>query len=188
MLKLFLRVALSVVVGIVACGTSSSNNNSGGTWMVDCVAVLGAPRPSGQIPLAAVPYSGLPRDEVLGQLTDEQLGQLADFEVCLEINGYRHDCCSDTYCPPTAPDPPIGSFVLRTVPLIANAVYTCYPDSPGDASAPSREAQVTFYRNNYGNCHVGLYEDCDRERASDPLGLAGWGPDCWEVNSLCGAI
>lgn len=158
--------------------------------MVDCVAVLGTPT-IGQMTLDAVPFSGLPRDKTIGELTDDEVGHLADYAVCLFGNGYRHDCCSSTQCPYTVPgDPPIGPFRLETIPLLASEVSTCYATTYGESQTPSREAWVSIYQGTFPNCHVGLYEDCLRESAAGTFGeVVGPSPDpCTEYNNLCGAI
>jgi hypothetical protein len=161
--------------------------------MIDCVSVLGIPPPSGQTPLAAVPLSGLPRDQRIGELTYDQVGHLVDYVVCLFGNGYRHDCCSNTQCPYTVPsDPPIGPFRLETVPLIAGNVSTCYATTYDESDTPSREAWISLDLDNFANCHVGLYEDCMRGMVSGTFGeIAGpnAGADpCLEYNDLCGAL
>jgi hypothetical protein len=186
--KRLLGVALPLTMIVAACAASNSARSEG-TWMVDCVAVLGIPTPSGQMPLAAVPRSGLPRDERIGDLSDADLARLADYDVCLGSNGYRHDCCWDNSCPYTLPgDPPIGPFRLETAAPIADQVSTCYVSTYGTASLPSREDHVSLLRGTFGACHVGLYEDCRRENTSAPFGVTAWGPDCSEFNSLCGAL
>jgi len=86
----FRRAAIgfsAAAILFLACG---SNSPPEGTWMVDCVAVLGSPPPSAQTPLAGLPYSGVPRDKLIGELTDDELGRLCDFDQCLFENGYRH--------------------------------------------------------------------------------------------------
>jgi hypothetical protein len=184
-----LGIAAVACTILLACGSSTPSSPPTGTWMVDCVSVLGIPTPSGQMPLAAVPLSGLPRDVHIGDLSDAQLGHLADYTACLFGNGYRHDCCSDTACPHTVPgDPPIGPFRLETVPLLADALSTCYPTTYGESSSPSRENNMSLDRGTFGNCHVGLYEDCMREQVSAPLADATPSPDCTEFNDLCGAL
>ncbi|MGH7271670.1 MAG: hypothetical protein ACREJ3_14660 [Polyangiaceae bacterium] len=181
-------VALALTIIVAACGASNPARSEG-TWMVDCVAVLGIPTPSGQMPLAAVPRSGLQRDERIGDLSDADLGRLADYAACIGSNGYRHDCCSDMYCPYTLPgDPPIGPFRLETTLPIADELSTCYASTQGTSSLPSREDDISLFRSNFAACHVGLYEDCQRENAAAPFGDGAWGPDCWEFNSLCGAL
>jgi hypothetical protein len=179
-------VAFGSVVGIVAACSPGESVASQGTWQVDCVAVLGTPTISAQIPLSAVPYSGVPRDGLIGDLSDEQLGAFCDFIICL-AGGYRANCCTESYCPPTVPGaPPSGQFRAESPPLIAASMTTCFEASYGDANWPSREDCVSEYRSSFGECHVGLWEDCSREVAAAPLGLAvGNGPDCREVNSGC---
>jgi hypothetical protein len=156
---------------------------------VDCVSVLGIPTPSAQLPLVAMPRSGLPRDVRIADLTDAQLGHLADYQACFFGNGYRHDCCTDDQCPHTVPgNPPIGPFRLETVPQMADAVSTCYSTTYGESAFPSREGGMSLIRETFGNCHVGLYEDCVREMFSAPLGYSSLTSDCAEYNDLCGAL
>jgi hypothetical protein len=139
--------------------------------------------------VAAIPLTGLPRDSRLTELTDAQLGRLVDWSVCLFGNGYRHACCNSTMCPSTPPGyPAIGPFRDETAPLLADTVSTCYATPADEASAPSREEVMTLYRSTYGNCHVGLYEDCMRGNAVATFGAATANPACTEYNNLCGAL
>ena len=171
---------------IAACGSANAPNE--GTWMVDCVAVLGAPEGMTQTPLAGVPYSGAPRDKRIGDLTDDELGKLVDFDVCLDYDGYRVNCCTNTGCPyAPAGDPQIGPFRLETVPVLADAVSTCGLAPGVDAYFPSREDAMSLYRSTFAGCHVSFWEDCEREFASAPYGAPNpdVGPDCLEKNSVC---
>ena len=174
-----------VAAALAACGSDAPAAEAQ-TWMVDCVAVLGAPPPASETPLAAVPYSGARRDKRIGELTDDELGKFSDFEQCLSANGYRHDCCTGAYCPNIEPvDQPVAAFRLETIPLIAAVMDTCFATTAGGSGAPSREDSMALYRNYFAACHVGLWEDCSRELAIDPFGGWGWGPDCHEKDSLC---
>jgi len=173
-------------IGIAACGPSGGSPGTGGTWQVDCVAVLGTLPQSGQMPLQAIPYSGVARDKRFAELGDADLGRFCDFYVCLGSNGgYRSDCCDDQGCPPNAPS--LGPFQLETTPLLGDLMDTCYESTYGEAAVPSRQDCISLFRSEFGACHVGLWEDCDREIASYPLGLTGaYGPDCKEMNLGCG--
>lgn len=180
--------ALAAVGACTAMCSSQRPPSGSDVRQLDCVAVLGIAGPSAHLPLAAMPYSGAPRDLRIGDLTDDELGALCDFDVCLG-NGYRHECCSAKFgCVPPAAlgDEPSRSFELNTVPLLASFVYSCYPVPADEAGLPSRESCLTVYRNTFAGCHVGAWEDCSREIAADPLaGPAGGSPDCKERNSLC---
>ena len=129
------------------------------------------------IPLASMPYSGAPRDETFGEASDDDLGRFADFEWCLKTNGYRHECYVDT-----GPDSSgtYGSFQLETIPLVADSVHSCIvtPGGSGDSSIQSREQSMAILRSQYGSCHVGPAEDCDREQASGTHIGNGFGPNC----------
>jgi hypothetical protein len=75
---------------VAACGGSEASL-SRGTWAIDCVAVVGAPV-SELTPLSAVPYSGVPRDKLISELTDDELLRLSDFLQCITGNGYHYVC------------------------------------------------------------------------------------------------
>jgi hypothetical protein len=174
-----------VLVGVVLTDCSGAPAPSPDTWMVDCVGILGIPTPSGQTPLEAVPRSGVPRDVHLGDLTDAQLGQFADWMVCVTGNGYRSECCSNTQCPYLVAGEPPGPFVLETTPVLASALATCYTATFGNAPLPSREETITLFRTSLlSGCHVGSYEDCIRESAVGGF-EGGAAPDCAELNNLC---
>lgn len=132
--------------------------------------------------LEAVPYSGAPRDRLIGELTDHDLGKLCDFDVCVTENGYRHDFCTDRWCAPYVP----AGFHLETVPLLADALYTYYTMTADTAGSPSREECVRLYRNTFGACHVGQWEDCTRQISVLPLAGRST-PSCGERNTECGA-
>jgi hypothetical protein len=187
-----LRAAVAIAAAAVlvaACGSANAPNApNGGTWMIDCVAVLGAPTGMTQTPLAGVPYSGAPRNKRIGELTDDELGKLVDFDTCLLDNGYRNDCCTYNYCPYEAPgDPPIGPFRLETVAVLTDSVSTCSLAEYRDSFSPSREDGMALYRSTFPACHVSFWEDCQRELASAPYGAPNpdVGSDCLEKNSVC---
>jgi hypothetical protein len=174
------------LVAIASCAGPPPNAvvTPHGTWAIDCVAVLGAPNvgsPTVPLPLEGVPYSGAPRDKLIGDLTDDELGRLCDFDACLGMNGYRHDFCTDRYCPTEVPgDPPVGPFHLETLPFLADEMYTFYATSYGESPIPSREDDIAEYRNYFAACHVAAWEDCSREQVA-----YGPTPDCRERNILC---
>ena len=62
-------MVLPLTAIVLACGARKPVSSEG-TWMVDCVGVLGIPTPSGLMPLAAVPRSGLSRNERIGDLSE----------------------------------------------------------------------------------------------------------------------
>ena len=97
---------VTFAVVVVACSQSSQPSwctdgandpppSVQGTWQIDCVALLGIPMPCELTPLEAVPYTGLPRADTIGSLTDDEIGRLCDFDRCLGMGGYRHDWCTD---------------------------------------------------------------------------------------------
>lgn len=146
------------------------------TVHVDCVAVLGAMPSSAPIPLASVPYSGVARDKYIGDLTDNELGHLCDFLACLRNNGYGNSCYGSGDGPKFRPE--------LSAPLY-QATLTCYPIQIDDPSAAprdySRESQMYNYRNQFGTCLVGVWEDCFRETLFEPLGAeypSVWAPAC----------
>lgn len=176
--------AAAVTIAFGACGQSPPAAPN--TTAIDCVALMGVPTPSPLTPLAALPRSGVPRDKLIGELTDAELGRLVDFEACLSLNGYLHDCCSENYCMPVLPtEPPIGPFHLETVPLIASLVTTCTRSTEAESGDPSREATMQLYRKQFGACHAGLWEDCDREGTLGLLGLGSSNYACLEKDLEC---
>jgi hypothetical protein len=174
-------------IGIVVTACSGAPPAPSLTWKVDCVSVLGIPTPSGQTPRAAVPPpAGVRRDVRIGDLTDAELAQLADWEACVTGAGYSHECCSDTVCPlGTAGPPPAGvSFRLFTTPVLADAVATCYTVFDSRGPVGSREDAISLLKTSLlANCHVGPYEDCTVEGITGFRG--GAAPDCAELNALC---
>jgi hypothetical protein len=172
--------AVGIVVGACSSGPPASI-----TWQIDCVSVLGIPTPSGQTPLAAVPPpAGVPRDVRIGDLTDDELARLADWEACMNGDGYAYECCSNTECPLGIDGPPPGPFRLEATPLLATALTTCYTVLDGGRPVTSRDDTISLFRTSLlANCHVGRYEDCTRERI--PGFQGGSSPDCAELNALC---
>ena len=171
--------ALALYAAALQCSTNQAPSGSAGnTWQIDCVAVLGVAGASALMPVEAMPYSGAPRDKRIGELTDDELGKLCDFDTCSGQNGYRHDFCTDLSCGSM-----VGPFRLETVPLLASAMQTWYASSSHN---PSREQAVQLYRQYFGACHVAQWEDCTREESVDPLGgISVEAPDCAERNLLC---
>jgi hypothetical protein len=165
---------------VVACGTSPPSADAGtttdATWMVDCVAVLGGPRPSSQSPLDAVPRSGVPREKQIAALSDEDLGRLCDFDACITSNGYRRTC--DGSGPQLQPE---------VVSTLSSAVVSCYPTPAGAVQDgwDSREDCMSIYRAYFASCHVSSWEDCLREWAWAPLAAFTWGPDCATTVAEC---
>ena len=183
---------VTFAVVVVACSQSSQPSwctdgandpppSVQGTWQIDCVALLGIPKPSELTPLAAVPYTGLPRASTIGSLSDAQLGILCDFDTCLTMGGYRHDVCTDKACPPPQPGfPPAGSFQLETVPIIADLMETWFPTTYCTSPSPSRQSCIQELLNTFAGCHVGLWEDCSRT-----LAVGQSSTTCTERNLLC---
>lgn len=154
-------------VAMAGCGPPPSDPPvTRATPSVDCVAVLGAiPATIAQTPLAGIPYSGVAREKLIADLGDQELGHLCDFDVCMRVDGYLRNCFSH-------PDDP--RFQLETLPLVARAMATCYPNpNPSDGRddvAGTRDECMSIYRNYFAKCHVGPWEDCIRESASAPIG------------------
>lgn len=143
---------------------------------VDCVAVLGALNGTMvQTPLAEVPRSGLNRDKTIAELDDTELRHLCDFDVCLRVNGYLRKCYPYPSYPP---------------PLSAGIGYSCFPntDLPRDNDAEvawgTRQDCVDIYRNYFGRCHVGVWEDCAREGAVRVL-ASSYHPSCDQAKREC---
>jgi hypothetical protein len=125
-----------------------------------------------------MPYSGAPRDKLIGALTDIELGKLCDFDACLGNNGYDRICYGVSTM--------ASQFHLNTIPLVAGAMLTCYPTTYAGTqySLPSREDCIALYRTYFATCQVAAWEDCSRESSSDPLG-SGWAPDCDTAQKEC---
>ena len=157
------------------------------TWL-DCVAVLGGPNrwsPSSPWQLDKVPYSGADRTKTIGGLSDGELAKLADFDICMTMNAYDVEFCTDRYCPPEGADPPVGPFKLETLPFLAGLMATYYVVPLGEAPYPSRWDKMSLLRNAFGACHVAAWEDCTRESGPVFPDLRGYGPDCAERNRIC---
>ena len=152
------------------------------TTKIDCVAVMGALPTFPATPLAAVPYSGAPRHKRIGDLTDEELGSLCEFLVCLGSNGYGRACYHDgQQFQANVPDLLLGSLPIET----------CYPvalNDPTDMTLGSRESCMYIYRNQFAACDVGPWEDCFREYHAEPVGAFNrslWAPDCATMGREC---
>lgn len=149
------------------------------TWAIDCVAVLGMLRPSTPLPLESVPYSGVPRDKRFGELTEEELFRLCDFNSCAGSNGYQRECFHSA-----------AELQLETVPLISEAIFTCRRVKPFElkdyGSMPSRENCMEIYRGALARCLVAASEDCNREGWTNPLAAPNWGPSCERSRQECG--
>jgi len=157
-------------------GSTAGAPGTSGTWSIDCVAVLGAPPASARTPLAGTPYSGVPRDKLISELSDQELAQLCDFDACLRYDGYSRKCYTGG-----------PSFQLEAPPVVSDAMLTCEPTAAGvvQDSWDNRENCMSTYRNYFATCHVGSWEDCLREASSDPLAAATWGPDCATTRNEC---
>jgi len=140
---------------VAACGGSDPQQQSRGTWAIDCVAVVGAPV-SELTPLSAVPYSGVPRDKLISELTDEEIGKLSDFIHCVIGNGYHYVLLK-------ARDRRIEAPAALQDYLMA-CFRTPFPYLGPGAGSETREEEVRFIREYYGFCGVAVYEDCMRER------------------------
>lgn len=171
-------LAAATIVAVAACGAGPAAPE---TYAIDCVAVLGM---LGQMPLtqkvppSSMPYSGVPRDKVIADLSDAEIGKLADFETCIVGNGYRHVCYFYKSHVTQGID---GSFRLNTVPLIAetSVLDFCYSTQGGPSadSIHSREVWASIMRRQFGDCPVAGWEDCDRENGSGAF-PPPWGPTC----------
>lgn len=166
-------------VGLHACSVSCGGPGvaAPASDTVDCVRVLGAPPPSARMPLDGVPFSGVDRTKRIADLSDQELAALCDFDVCTRTNGYGRTCAENGQ----------AGFELQTAEVIADAVQTCVPAAPSQkqTSYESRASCIEIYRQYYRACHVGSWEDCLREIASDPLGASAWGPDCKTTEQEC---
>jgi hypothetical protein len=167
--------AVAAIILIVACHGDAPA--APGTRNVDCVAsfsVLGIAPITQQRPLTTIPNSGVARDKRFGDLSGAEMGKVCDLEACMGGGfGYGRDCYT-----PDRPSGPAGTFRLRTLPLIAGAMRTCYTTQPGTSPGwDSREDCVGIDRGQFANCRVGPLEDCDRETASGGY-APGRGPDC----------
>jgi hypothetical protein len=124
-----------------------------------------------------VPYSGAPRDKLIGELTDEELGQLADFTYCVVGNGYH-------YVQLKARD-----RRLEAPAVLTDYVLACFRTPPQymgwGATAETRGEEVRFLPEYYGASGVGIYEDCIRERAVGKFPVADT-PSCdaWEQSCI----
>jgi len=167
-----------VALAFAACGTSEPETTV--VWAVDCVAISGAMQLTALTPLESVPYTGLPREKYLGDLTDQQIGVLCDFERCLADNGYRYVCN------------PYGkeSFRLEADPLFAEAAISCYSTPNkymGQYSVEdSHEDCVDFSRRYFSSCHVAVLEDCLREQFVRPFSSRGYLVACDAEDRECG--
>jgi hypothetical protein len=140
---------------------------------------------SASSPLDGVPFSGVPRDKLVSELTDEEIGQYCDFVECLAANGRGRACYHFGEAQYFGGD----KFQLETVPMLAvlgqAVVHTCYPTPwnegmlpPGgnDITLGSRESCTNILRNYEGGCHVGPHEDCMRmwDVSVGMLGSSEW--------------
>lgn len=181
----FLSSTLLAFVGAAACGSNNQTLDSGAaTWRIDCVAVLGAPPPSARTPLEGIPFSGLPRDKLLADLTPDELDHLCEFDACMGTNGFLRDCYTGGTSTP-------GGFQQETVDLVSGFLLTCYQQTDlidndtHQYGYPTLEDARSIYHQYYGTCHVGSWEDCVREKTSDPFGTNTWAPDCATTQQEC---
>lgn len=176
-LRSFASGAAVALVGACAGGASGDLPGRTGTLQVDCVTVLGSPPPSAQTPYAQVAHSGAPRAKRISELSDSELGSLCDLDVCLRGNGYSRDCGKSVRNAPIYAVAVLGEFMEPCAPTDPHAFTVDVWDT--------REDCIQIYRSDFGKCHVGPWEDCIREVASDPLGAVGWGPDCATTQQEC---
>ena len=69
-----------LALAFAACGTSEPEATT--VWAVDCVAISGAMQLTALTLLDSVPYTGLPRDKFIGDLSDMEVRRLCDFQSC----------------------------------------------------------------------------------------------------------
>jgi len=182
-LQVAMHLSLAAGVCVAACGNGDAPRVNG-TWAIDCVAVVGAPV-SELTPLSAVPYSGVPRDKLISELTDDELLRLSDFIYCAGSNGYHYVC--DYVKDRNRLDP-----VLRVESpiVLANYVTSCArtPDHymGGNAVPDVREEVPRFFRTYYGSCGVAVFEDCAREKAIRSIVGSQYTPSCdaWEQSCI----
>ncbi|MCL2726290.1 MAG: hypothetical protein FWD69_17855 [Polyangiaceae bacterium] len=174
-LRVAMHLLLAAVMCVAACGGSEPQYRSG-TWAIDCVAVVGMPV-SALTPLSAVPYSGVPREKLIKELTDEEIGRFSDFVQCLGGNGYHFVCVK-------ARDNRVeGPEVLTD--YLGTCFRTPFPYLGPGGGTETREEVVRFFREYYGSCGVGIYEDCNREAAVGEFPVADT-PSCtaWEQSCI----
>jgi hypothetical protein len=152
------------VVGTTSCGTPKAAGPD--LSVVDCVGVLGGLPPFAEEPLTTVPYSGVDRSKLLGELSDDEATRLCNFVACTTANGYGRNCYSS--------NSPFPLFELNTVPILASGVQSCWPSQGGVSQyvAASVGDCIETYQTYFSTCHVGPWEDCVRELAWEPFGGA----------------
>jgi len=182
-LQVAMHLLLATGMCVAACGNGDAPRVNG-TWAIDCVAVVGAPV-SELTPLSAVPYSGVPRDKLISELTDDELLRLSDFLQCITGNGYHY------VCDHAKSSGRLDSVMRVESPMVlTNYVTSCArtPDNyMGGNNAPEvREEMPRFYRTYYGSCLVGIYEDCNREVGILSITGSNHTPSCdaWEQSCI----
>ena len=178
-MKKTLQVAMHLLFAtgmcVAACGGSDSPYRSG-TWAIDCVAVVGMPV-SELTPLSAVPYSGVPREKLIKNLTDEEIGRLSDFMQCLSGGGYHAVCVEARGNRVEGPE------VLTD--YLGTCFRTPFPYLGHGGGSETREEVSRFLREYYGACGVGITEDCSREMVVGEFPVANT-PSCtaWEQSCI----
>lgn len=172
-------MAVPVLAGAAQGGCSSPDAPRYPPSPVDCVAVLGAPPASpqmlrGRFP-EGVPYSGLDRSKLIGQLTDDELSRFCDYLNCVEVNGYSRALYEGGR----------SGFEEEGLPLAVQWMATVVPFVSRDPAFWGHEAGDTergscmdLNRKYFASCAVGATEDCMRENACVPFGLVEYRPSC----------
>jgi hypothetical protein len=116
------------------------------------------------MPLESVPLSRLPRQKLLSELTDDEMGRFCDYLNCLTLNGYGHSAFFD------------GAKLHPRSPPILGGGFSVYLSMPYDkgGNEPTRADCAQLNRQTWGACHVGVWEDWVREAQWVPPQAALW--------------